>query len=763
MAALPAETTRPAPFVPGSRFLSNAAIAVTIGYCAGAATFDTLPPKVIFALGLAGLMAALAPMIWRLRGTATSPWLGAAALVGGLLALGSFAALIGTDRMSLGETARLNAAGTIKDLTGLREVRGLVADDPSPRTRSLSLTLDDVLVQTADGWASLPGRLNVSLPLTATEEYGDYLQLRGKLQPLSGNAGLVESLQRQDIAGSMVFPKVSYLANPQANRLMQTLFQVRRHLAQTIANTVPEPAAATMQAALLGEKGNLTKQEQQDLVDTGTVHLIAISGFKLTLLAEFLAVGATWLLRKTGWAFAMTLTVAVVTLVSIASYTLLSGATPSATRAAIMAGLVVLAGLVGRPRDQLSALAVAVFAIVAVRPAEVQDPGLQLSSLSVLGITLIGQPLARRFGGQGALREAVVNAFAVSLGATAFALPVLANGFHVISLVSPLANLIGMPLLAPIMVLGLGGAVLGSLFPPLGGLLLWPAWALTTGLQEVVAAAASLPNAALSVPELAPAIIAVYYLALAAAVWLLRRDRQPQSTRRSHRLPPAAALAMVTAGGAAVVVMAAIASQAPNAPRVTFLDVPGSAALIRMPAGARVLVDGGQNPAALRRELGRLLPPWDQRLDLIIATSPRRDFSGSLQEILPSNPSATFLAPDADSNSQSYRALLAGHPHRSDVSEVDLGGAVMRKLSDATWRLETGGGTVLFGDGGAAGADVVYSATRPAGQPLWVRPAQPGGSADEPSVDVANAGAFTIELEIGPAGERSISSWPGGG
>src|SRR5262249_5825079 len=159
------------------------------------------------------------------------------------------------------------------------------------------------------------------------------------LQGLGGGTA-VEALERQGVLATMGYPGVSYLANPQANPVLTTLARLRSRLASAITSTLPDPEASTLKATVLSLRSALSKDEQQALVNTGTVHLIVISGFKLTLVAAALQAIGLWLLQRTtarGWArFA----VSTVVIAAVASYTLLTGATPSAVRAAIMAGLV---------------------------------------------------------------------------------------------------------------------------------------------------------------------------------------------------------------------------------------------------------------------------------------------------------------------------------------------------------------------------------------------------------------------------------------
>jgi len=625
-----------------------------------------------------------------------------------LLALAAVAAMAGAWRMQDAEASLALGKAQVQRFGGQQQIRGLVADDPSPRQRATSLTLSDIVVRNGEGWEPLGARVLVSVPHWPEHEYGEYLQLRGLLRPLSGE-GAIEALGRQGVLASMSYPRVSYLANPQANRVLVSISRLRLRLGETISQTLPEPAASTLKATILGLRSVLPKDEQQALVNTGTVHLIVISGFKLTLLAAGLQALGLWVLRRTTARMWARLGVSMAVLATIAGYTVLTGATPSAVRAAIMAGLVVLAALVGRQHDQLATLAISVLAIVGLRPFELEDGGFQLSCLSVLGIALLAEPLAGRLrrpalalpDGLRAVRVvalALGEAIAASVAATAFVAPVLAASFHVVSVVSPLANLLGMPLLWPIMVLGGLGALFGSVWLPMGALLLWPAWAFTSLLEWIVHWTAALPYAALSIDGMAPEAVAGYYAVLLCATWLLRRgpaEVQPSRPAPSRRL----AWSLMLAGALGVAAMSALRTGPPSSVQTTLLAVPGQAALIQTRGGRKVLIDGGESGAELLRQLGRMLPPWDRNLDLVLITSSRTDHTGGLDGLFGRYTVAAVVEPDAKGSPLTFQRLQA-RAQRLSADAVELGDGARLRHTAQGWQLEQGDASVLVTDRG---------------------------------------------------------------
>lgn len=173
-----------------------------------------------------------------------------------------------------------------------------------------------------------------------------------------------------------------------------------------------------------------------------------------------------------------------------------------------MGGLLVLAGSLGRRYNVFSALALAALLMTASEPLLIYDAGFQLTTLATLGIPLLAPPLQRlqltvlgRLGhGVG---EGIAEALAVTMAAQIATLRVLALTFGEVSLIAPIANLLTVPLLAPLLILGgllavcgaTGVALLGALAVALS----WVVWPLLWYVNNAIALCASMPGEALAV------------------------------------------------------------------------------------------------------------------------------------------------------------------------------------------------------------------------------------------------------------------------
>lgn len=393
---------------------------------------------------------------------------------------------------------------------------------------------------------------------------------------------------------------------------------LRGDLARPLRVLVPEPESGILLGIVLGERASVSPDLARAFAVSGTTHLLAISGFNMTL------VGAGVALALRGRARPMVRAVA--TVAAILTYSLLVGLAPSVMRAALMASVASCGLASGRRAATANALCVAVTAMLFADPAAIADLGFVLSAAATAGLVLWQAPLAARFTRlPGALREGL----ATTLAASVLTLPVVAAAFGRVSLVSPLANLVAVPLFPPLMLTGAAASAVGALSLDLARPVALVAYGCALALRTVVELFAALPVAAISVPSgpLTGAVVALALVAVARGAPLVRwRPHFPPIAWPSFVAPRAALLALP-----ALVIAGAIAwpSADPDV-RVRALDVgQGDAYLVEL-GGATVLIDGGPDPARLMAQLGASLPPWRRRIDVIVLTHAHLDHGAGL-------------------------------------------------------------------------------------------------------------------------------------
>jgi len=414
---------------------------------------------------------------------------------------------------------------------------------------------------------------------------------------------------------------------------------LREALAVPLRRLIPEPEGGIVRGIVLGERAAVDADLASAFARSGTSHLLAISGFNMTLVAAAVALLARGRVRP-----AIT---AVLTVSCVLAYSVLVGLAPSVARAAVMAVVASLGLAFGRRPATDNALALAVATMVGIDASAIGDVGFLLSATATGGLLYLGDPISSRLA---FLPGAIRQGLATTLAATLPTIPIIAAVFGRVSLVSPFANLVAVPLFPPLMVAGAATAVLGTVSLDLAQLPGLLTYLLAFLLRIVVETSAALPLASLAVPD--GPLAGLAYGALVAAALFLGPEalsRLPRIVRRRVRWPPrvgvrlpssprvrrgalwavAALVLVVTVGSAA-----AIFGPAPSGIRVRALDVgQGDAYLVEFDRRT-ILIDGGPDPARLLAELGASLPPWNRHIDVVALTHAHADHADGLIGVL---------------------------------------------------------------------------------------------------------------------------------
>ena len=576
-------------------------------------------------------------------------------------------------------------------------IEGVISDDPQStgmQTR-LRLRVDRVFAQ--GQWQIATGDVLVMLraPVEIVAQrdrpyfrFGDRLALQGELNspPELDEFDYPLYLARQGISTVMSFPTASLLAEGGGSRFYRWLYELRHDLAFSLARSVPEPGAALGQSILLGIRDGLPADIEEDFRITGTSHLLAISGLHVgVLLAVSLGLSQAILGRRRHLYLIIPLTL-------IWLYVLLSGASPSAVRAAIMGTVYLAALLSGRPRNVLPALALAAVAMVAVDPNVIWRISFQLSFAAMAGIAVFADPIGRGLRDEDGtstglpVRASILQMTGVTLAATLTTLPLVAYHFPQVSLVGVPASLLTLPAMPLVLVThalaGFGGLVSPALGLPLG----WLAWMFSGYITGVVSLLARVPLAAVGTGQVPLVFVIAWYGAMGLAYSLRNTGHVGAVRERLTELAAQTRLKALTSLGtgklsalisgrgilarpltlialpmfalAAALWVAALSGPGPRL-QIYFVDVgQGDAIFIVTPGGNQVLIDGGPDPQKIVQFLGRRMPPNDRSIDLVILTHPHTDHAAGLVEVLRRYQVDAILHRTLDYESPTYQEWL---------------------------------------------------------------------------------------------------------
>ena len=285
--------------------------------------------------------------------------------------------------------------------------------------------------------------------------FGDVIRISGELSLPDGprNPGGFDFrayLGRQGIYTLLFSGKgaqCKIISRHRGNPILEKSYAFRHFLSQNLSAGFGEEDAAFLKALLLGEKRDLSAEFEDLFIRTGTMHLLAVSGFNV----GFLSAAVLFLLLPFGlsknfkWLFVLGV---------LWAYCLLVGWQAPLVRASVMATILICGKLLGKKVDILNSLGLAAIFILAVNPKSLFDIGFQLSFLAVAGMALFVPLFTRRrefFPNEKlTIREKMAvyasELFWVSFVASFVTLPVTVQNFYIVTPLSLLANMIVVPL-----------------------------------------------------------------------------------------------------------------------------------------------------------------------------------------------------------------------------------------------------------------------------------------------------------------------------
>ena len=480
------------------------ALACLLAWSAGVAAATVVLPGVPLVGALALAAAALA---------ATGALLLRPAAIGLALA----AALLGVGRAELG-AADATAAQRAPALAGMQAVvEGRVADDPRFLPGSAEVLVEPDRLATSRGAGPAPGAVLALVRGEPDVGIGDQVEVVGRLELPRDRPDFD---RRAYLAQHGVFLEVrsAHLGVvSRAGGLRALPGWLRERYRGAIGELMPPPHAGVLVGIVLGIRAGIPPRLEQDLIATGLVHLLVLSGLKVAVFTRLVTGALTPLLGRAATLPALCL---------IALYALAGGATPAALRAAAMGGLTLAAAWLGRPTHVWTSLAATAAAMLGWQPDLVWDVGFQLSFAGTAAIVLLTPPIEDLLGRPPLLRRAprwLREPFAVTCAAQIGTVPLMAADFHVLSPSAPFANAAVLPLLPAIVAAGLLVSPLAAL-PDIGRLVALPLTGSIAYLEQVAGVLARVPAAATPVPALSPGVGAGYYAALAAALVAVRAE-----------------------------------------------------------------------------------------------------------------------------------------------------------------------------------------------------------------------------------------------
>ncbi len=382
---------------------------------------------------------------------------------------------------------------------------GEVTKEPNTKSNNIQLTLKTEI-----------GKILVTVPNYPEYFYGDVLKITGKLQfpTVFEDFNYKNYLAKDKIYYVSYYPKIETLNRNQGNKIFSLILKFKNNLTQKVETLMPFPEVSILEGIILGNKQIFSEEIKNNLSITGTSHITAISGMNIVIISEILMIVliGLGLWRKQAFYFVVVL---------IVLFILMVGAPASAVRAGIMGMILLYAKKIGRLNSPVRIMIFAGAIMLAFNPLLLRyDIGFQLSFLAVLGLIYI-KPIFDNLWGKLLKKEhigSVLEIINTTIAAQISVLGILIYNFGKISFISPVANIVIVPFITLLTIIGIifiGGLTISGF---LGKILLWPVYIGTTYVLRVINWLAQIPWASKQILGVHWSWVVVYYILLIGSI-----------------------------------------------------------------------------------------------------------------------------------------------------------------------------------------------------------------------------------------------------
>ena len=413
-------------------------------------------------------------------------------------------------------------------------VEGIISEEPARDGNNFKLQLSSITLRRSESETesikNVRGDILVKIPIFYEVKYGDQVSFKAKLTTpkefddfdyrsylarydVYSVAKNVDDFGVADSRGSNA--DKSGEGSGFKTKIYSVLYAIKNYFSLIINKIYPEPHASFMLGILLGVKSSMPDYLLQIFKVIGVTHIIAVSGYNITILAKL----AEKTLGKIGRKYIFWGVISM-----ILFFVIITGAQASIVRAGIMGGLLVFAGFVGRKSSPLNVLVLAGAVMIFLNPLILEnDIGFQLSFLATLGLVYISPIFEKSFAKAPGIISENLSA---TLAAQVFTMPIIISNFGLLSLISPVANILILPFVPISMFFGFASGLLGMIFLPLGKLVGFFGYIILEIVIRISEFLAKIPHASIELKMNNWYWWGVYYMAVGILIWWWGRRKE---------------------------------------------------------------------------------------------------------------------------------------------------------------------------------------------------------------------------------------------
>ena len=339
--------------------------------------------------------------------------------------------------------------------------RGTVINDPEEKERTYKIIVAAEDLKTKAGWKKASGKIYLYLKKENTDlpQYGDVLLVKGvpQLVPPPGNPGEFDYqkyLARQNIFHQHFIKGEDYkiAGHAEPNQILAWSIFLRRKSDSILKKYIPSESEYKIASALvLGIRNSLDNEIKNAYSNTGTMHILAVSGLHIVLIFQILSLIFSPL-KKIKYS-GIFLPVIFISLLWF--YTLITGLSASVLRAVTMFTFVIIAKAINRNSNMYNTLALSAFLLLMTDPMLITDVGFQLSYIAVLGIVYLHPRIYQFIDFKNSVAEKAWEYTSLSLAAQLVTFPLGLLYFHQFPVYFLISNYLVIPLSFLALYLGL--------------------------------------------------------------------------------------------------------------------------------------------------------------------------------------------------------------------------------------------------------------------------------------------------------------------
>jgi len=413
-------------------------------------------------------------------------------------------------------TTTSSALNFYNDMPEIVQLVGVVSEEPDRRNNHTKYVLEISQLNEK----KVAGRILIKASRLPKYFYGDELKLFGGIKtPFeSDDFSYRDYLSRYGIYSITYYPRIEKISKGNKSFIFSKLFIFKEKFEAKINQIFPEPHASFEAGLLIGSRRGIPEDVLEDFNTTGLTHIIAISGYNISILIAFItAIFGNYISRKYQFPLAV---------VFVVAFTFLVGGGAAVTRAAIMGLLAFYALTHGRQYHVGVALTLTASMMIMWNPQILfNDVSFQLSFAAVAGLIFVSpflENFVKKIPNKFAIRESLL----LTLSAQITAVPLIVFYFDRLSLISPLANILVAPAIPLAMLSGFVAVVVGAIYLPAGILIGFFTYGLLSYILFIAEWGAKLSGASVEVGNFGIAAVVIYYLGLVAfLIWQNKKTK----------------------------------------------------------------------------------------------------------------------------------------------------------------------------------------------------------------------------------------------